>query len=306
VLPPTAVTLRKGVYSAPVLVLRVVRAAPFLPTLRVALLDPFFALDFFVTFFPLDFVALLTAIFREDFFALDLVRRLLVPPGGRDGRSSICSMSKPRSEFENASVEMLAEINREAEAYLAAQLTAGIAADQRAMSFIGLIAASATALGTGAGVLLLGREPSAIEAFIGVVLLSMAAGLLWSMRLAASSAKPSRWEYAGNSPENWRADIAACTDFHCAYAQQTEHYIQSIPTNKEVLDQNAKLMACAIRFAWLTLTLGGVIAVIALAFNLLQPAWLPDWLTNPIRASARSDFLVKIAEPMDVSSRRRG
>ena len=83
--------------------------------------------------------------------------------------------------FAKAKHQTLTEILRQAEIYLGAQLQAGIAADQRAMSFVSLMAAATAVIAGGGVVLLIGEKPFPL---LDWACLGIAAGFIVAMVLA--------------------------------------------------------------------------------------------------------------------------
>lgn len=137
------------------------------------------------------------------------------------------------SAYQAAASDVLKEILRDAEARLEAQLTTTLGADQRAMTFSGLLIASAGAL---IGVVLAVPNASApywLVAFVSAALL-LAAGL------AVYSAQPTRWEYVGNIPSHWLDDISSGRSLEACLAEMLEHY------DTMILDNEAEIESAAI------------------------------------------------------------
>jgi hypothetical protein len=166
--------------------------------------------------------------------------------------------------FVDADEDTVAEVLREAESYLSAQLTSGIAADQRAMSFISLLAASAAAIAAGGGALLIADSPAFANQIIGWTLLGTAAGLLVAMWYAIRSAMPAEFEFVGNTPAGWLADVRAKQPLKKSLAQQLEHYAGMIEANDETLKSNARQMRNSVWWTWGSLATGGIIATLVL------------------------------------------
>lgn len=165
------------------------------------------------------------------------------------------------ADFKAASSDTLREIKREAEAYLAAQLQAGIAADQRAMSFVGLMAAAAVVVAGGGGSLLLADKPNAL---IGWICLVIAIGFAAAMGLAAVSARPVNFWYSGSMPIDWQGDIASNIAYSDSLPEQLVNLNQRLKENNATLKHNARVMFWAIIVAWTSLFLGGLAGVQAL------------------------------------------
>jgi hypothetical protein len=158
----------------------------------------------------------------------------------------------------DADREMLDEVIREAESYLAAQLQSGIAADSRAVSFVSLMAGS-TAVSAAAGFAILQQTPPDP---LGYPALVVAGAFLISMAFASWSARPSTFWYVGNTPSAWLADIRNGLSVEQALAEQAAHYDEQISDNAKLLKKNGRWMVAAIVIAWLGLAVGGAWAAI--------------------------------------------
>jgi hypothetical protein len=156
------------------------------------------------------------------------------------------------SIYATAPDDMLAEIIREAEARLAAQLTAAIAADQRAMTFAGLMLAAAAAL-TGAA---LSASPQAV---LTLPIIVSALGLFLTSALAVASARPVAWDYVGNEPSCWLRDINPAAELKLSLAEMADHYDGMIKDNEA---------AIAARAFWLRLSMGSALVSILVGLAL--------------------------------------
>ncbi|WP_156348860.1 hypothetical protein [Sphingomonas sp. Leaf230] len=135
--------------------------------------------------------------------------------------------------YESASPEMLAEIVREAESLLDEQRTVAVAADQRAVTFAGLLVAAIGAM-LGAVASLGGHAPVAIVAV--ATILSVAAGLaLWS-------ARPTGWKFRGNAPSQWTRDIIGERDMHASMAEMAMNYDVAWALNDKAIGSAARAM----------------------------------------------------------------
>ena len=141
--------------------------------------------------------------------------------------------------------ETLDEIIREAESNLQAQLTAALAADQRAVGFAGLAAAAAVVAASGGGALLLGDDPQPWMATLCIVLV---VSLTLSMLLALLSARPSPFEFTGNDPANWAGSLDK--SLHANLAEMAAHYSDMIRGNQRRMRRNGRLMNAALWLAW--------------------------------------------------------
>jgi hypothetical protein len=176
----------------------------------------------------------------------------------------ICMPLSP-SQFSDADSETLAEILRQAESQLAAQLSIAIAQDQRATSFISLIAASVAVLLGGAASLLLAKN-LLIVAWIAA---ATGIGLLVSMLFATMAVQPVKFWMTGSAPNQWLADIGEKKTLAQSLAEQAALYDEKIEANHSKLDRHGALMHKALWTAWVSLALGGGAAFIAMAVHAL-------------------------------------
>ena len=165
-------------------------------------------------------------------------------------------------QLKAASKDTLGEIVREAESCLNAQLTAAIAADQRALSFAGLLAVAAV-LTAGAGGSLLIGEP--VNALLGWVAISVTGALLIAMLCAIWSARPVTFQFPGNDPAGWIDDIGGGKSLHDSMAEMAAHYSGMLEGNRKSMKVNGLLMMASFIVAWGGLVLGAIAAVIILA-----------------------------------------
>jgi hypothetical protein len=153
------------------------------------------------------------------------------------------------SDYADAPDDMLAEIIREAEARLAAQLTVAIVADQRAMTFAGLMLAAAAALtGTALG------AGSAAALAVPVVLAGL--GLFVAAALAVIAARPVDWDYVGNEPSAWIVDISPPARLKPSTAAMADHYDGMIKGNEVTIAASA---------FWIRLSMLSALASVAVA-----------------------------------------
>jgi hypothetical protein len=103
--------------------------------------------------------------------------------------------------YDSADAKLLEEIISQAEKRLQAQLELGKAADQRAMTFAGMLLAGVAILSG----LAFGDHPLTTQRPSLIVL---AVGLIMSASLALWSARPIDWDIIGNEPEGFLDDIA--------------------------------------------------------------------------------------------------
>lgn len=164
--------------------------------------------------------------------------------------------------FDDADDETLKEIMRQAESYLGAQLSASIAADQRALAFASVLGAAAIGISGGGFVLLLRSPPMLM---LGWTCVATACGLLAAMALANLSAMPAEFWFAGNSPDRWASDVQSQRPLKGCLSSQLTHYTEMIADNNMLIRSNCHNMSAAIWIAWLTLAAGGAVAIVILA-----------------------------------------
>jgi hypothetical protein len=164
-------------------------------------------------------------------------------------------------ELAKADEKTLREILRQAESYLSAQLTAGIAADQRAIAFSGVVAAAAAII-AGGGIALLQSDHSILLAWLG---LSVSGGLLTAMFFAMRTAMPAGFWYVGNNPSEWVQDIQGGKTWEMSCAEQAAHYAEMIAENNAMMSRNGTRMRVAVWTCWATLVAGAV--AVALSFS---------------------------------------
>jgi CHASE3 domain sensor protein len=157
------------------------------------------------------------------------------------------------SDYSAASVEVLGEIVRQAEARLQAQLTAAVAADQRAMTFAGLMLAAAAAM-IGA---VLGASP---EATITAPIFVTALGLFASAIFAIIAARPVGWDFVGNSPRSWVSSVAEGQPLQAALADMADFYAEMIEENENAIARAAFWIRVSMLGALISLLIGLVAA----------------------------------------------
>lgn len=155
-----------------------------------------------------------------------------------------------KSDYVAAEEPKLDEIVRQAESRIAAQLTLGVAADQRAMTLTGILSALAAAI-------------VAFGATKGMTLplWAMTGCLLLSALFAVTAAQPVAWSVIGTSPADWIDDIAeGRDDLRSAKAAMASYYAEMIEANDQTLASNGNLL----RFALLAAIAAPICGAIAL------------------------------------------
>jgi hypothetical protein len=175
------------------------------------------------------------------------------------------SISMISHDLMKADQSTLNEVLREAEAYLAAQLTSALASNQRAISFTNFMAAAAAAIGSGAAGLLTGTTP---KLALGVIAAAVALGLLAAMAFAIAAAMPTQFWFAGNTPAQWVDDVLKRLPYKTAISQQLSHYANMIERNNLCLARCDERLKWSLGIAWVSLTLGAVAAISWITFVL--------------------------------------
>lgn len=157
--------------------------------------------------------------------------------------------------LESASEEMLNEIIREAEIFLDSQLRAGLASDQRAITFSSVVAA-ATAVLLGAFVTIAATNEAALSKVLPLVPVILF--FMISMVCAFLVCRPTTFRYAGSNPRHWLDDITSKRKLKIALAGQAYLYAKGISENDCLLSRNASLM----RYALISAALGVVFSFI--------------------------------------------
>lgn len=163
---------------------------------------------------------------------------------------------KPLAErLHVADADTLHEIMRETEAYLSAQLTAAIAADQRAYTFAGMITAATVLLVGASYVLLTGPTPTAWLPYLS---LTVAAALFVAAWMAVISARSTDFEFPGNQACNWIDEIEGGTTLLHSLAEQCAHYDGMASANTRTMKRNSNLFNWAVNIALGSVGLGGI------------------------------------------------
>ncbi|MCC8955695.1 hypothetical protein H8B02_20330 [Bradyrhizobium sp. Pear77] len=132
-----------------------------------------------------------------------------------------------------ADLEVLKEIVREAESFLAAQLTAGLASDQRAINTAVYLAAILAAIVGGTATLVsVGTSLGWHLLGIGWIVGFLAFALIHAVR----AARPTPFSYSGNNPAHWAPDVQEKRSLRDSLAGQAAIYAQGIRSNIKCLN----------------------------------------------------------------------
>lgn len=132
-----------------------------------------------------------------------------------------------------------------ADVRLQAQLAAGVAADQRALVFAGLLGAGVIALGGAAASLVTSTDSSG--GFFARVALATGIEFIVAMACAVIAARPVSFHMAGATPANWKDDLANKKPVMDQLTELLADYDDQIGQNDATLAVNGRwLMAAAI------------------------------------------------------------
>ncbi len=155
--------------------------------------------------------------------------------------------------FKTASAKVLAEINREAETMLQAQLVTALAGDQRALVFASLVGA-VLAIMIG-GVATIASNDVDISQVL-IVVAPMGALFVASLIFALIASRPIQFAPAGNSPSQWIEDIKSGQSYHDSMAEMASFYVVAIKENQESMANSAEHLKRAMQFAVGSLVVG--------------------------------------------------
>jgi hypothetical protein len=159
------------------------------------------------------------------------------------------------SPYAKAPDDKLGEIIRLAEARLVAQLTLGIAADQRAMTFASFLAAVEGAIIAG----LVALKPDHV---IHWSIIAMLVGFSIAAVFALLAASPVAWDIPGGRPAAWLEDIEEGDTLHNGRAAMAGFYDEMIADNNTVLASNANLLRGSLVAVVITLLIAALLALL--------------------------------------------
>jgi hypothetical protein len=160
------------------------------------------------------------------------------------------------NEYTTDDLDLLKEIVALSEKRLEAQLSAALAADQRALVFAGFLVTSIIAL-LGGGTALLLKAPA--DLFLGWTALVTAAVLAASLGLTVFSARPVTWAYPGTSPEIWKGDIAGKKGEAARLAERAADCENKIVENERHMSTNGRRLSRALALTAISLCIGGAL-----------------------------------------------
>lgn len=164
--------------------------------------------------------------------------------------------------LKGADKALLKEILREAESRLQAQLSSALAADMRAITFLGFLAAVTVAT-FGAGMAAIDKSFP-----LSVIAIFTGSGFGISCFYAFEAARPVDFHFVGNDPSSWRRDIEASIEINDAIAEQVAYYDDMLKENRRAMAESAAQLQRAANVARITMGIGAFFAVMHL-FGLL-------------------------------------
>lgn len=149
------------------------------------------------------------------------------------------------------------EILREAEARLSAQLEVAVAADQRAMTFLGFLLTLVVFLIGGALAAFTAETPSVSIALIAAI---GAVGFVAASYFAYQASKPVNFEFVGNDPSGWVGDVEEGKTLLAAKAEQCAHYDEMLKDNRAAMSRSSEALQRSSAIAAITVGVCGLLA----------------------------------------------
>ncbi len=165
------------------------------------------------------------------------------------------SVETETASYKSTDTALLREVVESAELRLQSQLTAALAADQRALVLAGFLSAVIVALASGAAALLLAHPR---QDFLAVTALICATGFLIALALTVYAARPVAWNYPGTRPGAWKRDIASKKDEATRLADLAEDLHRKTGENKDIMGKNGRLVLAALCIVAVSLLIGGL------------------------------------------------
>jgi hypothetical protein len=181
-------------------------------------------------------------------------------------------MSNDFDEFTKLPAELQLEAIREGEKRVEAQLQIATSADQRALTWGGLLVAAVTAA-LGAGIALATKDkPDYSLAFLAI---AFAGCLTWGAWTALSTAKPEQFHVPGNRPAHWLPSAwkftgSSVANMNRARREQAECLEEAIEHNATASAKKAAKLLRSFDIAKWTMALGGAVLLLILAIRAFE------------------------------------
>ncbi len=163
--------------------------------------------------------------------------------------------------------ELIREVVREGEAYLAAQVTLATSADQRASVMASVFTAAGAAIV--AGLIAFVADSDRVAGANAIMWGGGVAAILFlfSAGLCVWATLPVGFDLPGSQPDSWREELEHGTDLDVALREQAQNYQDKITDNRRVLKTNAN------KFKWgaiagITAPIGGSLVWAFISFYL--------------------------------------
>jgi len=162
-----------------------------------------------------------------------------------------------KNDLSKADKELLVEVVRQGEAFLESQRTCALAADQRALTLVSVLAAVVA--------ILVGGSASLMAANIEITkywfpVLFVIVICLTAMGLALRAARPSKFGYPGNDPALWVDDVRQNRSYEESLAGHAVLCSEDIEENDRIMVANNAMVSRALFILFV-----GLIASVSLA-----------------------------------------
>jgi hypothetical protein len=188
-------------------------------------------------------------------------------------------MSNDFDSFTRLPEELQVVALREGEARLQAQLQVATAADQRALSWGGLLIAAATGALGGGLALVSKSEPDYVLGLLAIVFSGAMMAAAWKALLTVH---PNQFFLPGNKPANWLPEKWDCVGtnrlkIEQARREQAEQISDQIHQNATDARQRATRMAASFRLAKWTIWIGGGALLVSIVERIIRMDVGPIW-----------------------------
>jgi len=178
------------------------------------------------------------------------------------------------------------EAIREGEARMQAQLLVATAADQRALTWGGLLVAAATGALGGGLTLISKSEP---DYCLGLLAIAFSFSMVVAAWKALQTVQPKEFCLPGNRPANWLPEQWDCVGserrkLSQGRREQAEHLSNQITDNAEYAKERAIQMRSSFQIAKYTLYFSIGISLIVILLRVFYPEWETSALPSTLPA----------------------